>query len=194
MWFKTTKEDIEKSSLGGRQSPKVIKATTASTASTTLATTTSNQTMETKGTRDLFLQTLTAIGCQYDIGEGEDDRIHFAFQGEHFLVDADNENSYLYIYDYSWGSVELYDIDDVSRLRKAINETNWRCSVTTVYTIDETAKTMLVHSKMTVLFVPQIVGLETYLKSTLTNFFRAHQLVGGELEKLRKLDEQSEGK
>ena len=26
------------------------------------------------GTRDLFLQTLTKIGCQYEIGEGDNDR------------------------------------------------------------------------------------------------------------------------
>ena len=36
-----------------------------------------------KGTRDLFLETLTKIGCQYEFAEEEgDDRIFFAYQGE----------------------------------------------------------------------------------------------------------------
>ena len=38
-----------------------------------------------KGTRDLFLETLTKIGCQYEFAEEEgDDRIFFAYQGELF--------------------------------------------------------------------------------------------------------------
>ena len=41
---------------------------------------------ETKtGTRDLFLETLTKIGCQYEIDE-EDDRILFAYQCEFLIV------------------------------------------------------------------------------------------------------------
>ena len=41
-----------------------------------------------KGTRELFLETLTKIGCQYEFSEEEnDDRIFFAYQGEHFIVD-----------------------------------------------------------------------------------------------------------
>ena len=39
------------------------------------------------GARDLFLDTLTKIGCQYQLGEGEDNRIFFAYQGEHFFGD-----------------------------------------------------------------------------------------------------------
>ena len=33
-------------------------------------------------TRDLFIEVLTKIGCQYQSGEGDDTRIIFAFQGE----------------------------------------------------------------------------------------------------------------
>ncbi len=48
-----------------------------------------NTLMETqKGTKDLFLETLTKIGCQYKLGEDEDDKdsIYFAFQGENFVA------------------------------------------------------------------------------------------------------------
>ena len=41
------------------------------------------------GTRDLFLETLTKIGCQYEIEEGEDIEegdIRFGYQGEYFVL------------------------------------------------------------------------------------------------------------
>ena len=77
---------------------------------------------KTIGARDLFLDTLTKIGCQYQLGEGEDNRIFFAYQGEHFFADTTNENSYVHLWDTHWGHVELYDIDEVSRLRERMIE------------------------------------------------------------------------
>ena len=49
---------------------------------------------EAKGTRDLFLETLTKIGCQYEI-DSEDGNILFAYQGEHFVATANNEGWYV---------------------------------------------------------------------------------------------------
>ena len=145
--------------------------------------------METiKGTLDLFLDTLIEIGCQYDLNDGEEGKVHFAYQGEHFFVAADNDRPYVIIYDYAWGSVELYDIDEVSRLRKAINEANCTNSVTTVFTIDETSKTMDVHCKTVILFIPQIPNLDHYLKVELNEFFRAHRAVENEMTRLRGLE------
>ena len=36
-------------------------------------------------TRSLFLDTLTKIGCQYQLGEDDDTRIFFDYQGESFF-------------------------------------------------------------------------------------------------------------
>ena len=144
------------------------------------------QAAELPRTRELFLETLTKIGCQYEFGEGDDDRIFFAFQGEHFIVDASNERLYITILDTHWGHVELYDIDELSRLKKAINGSNMYNTVTTVYTVDEAASSVDVHSKSTILFVPQIPQLENYLRMELNEFFRAHHFVGNEMAKLRE--------
>ena len=139
-----------------------------------------------KGTRDLFLETLTKIGCQYEFAEEEgDDRIFFAYQGEHFFVNATNEGWYIHIYDTHWGHVELYDIEEFARLKKAINGSNLNNSVMTVYTIDEAGSNVDVHCKSTILFVPQIPRIEDYLRTELNEFFRAHRYVGNEMEKLR---------
>ena len=139
------------------------------------------------GTRDLFLETLTKIGCQYEFAEEEDDdRIFFAYQGEHFFVNAKNDWRYIQIWDTHWGHVELYDVDDFTRLRKAINGSNLNNSVTTIYTIDEAGKNVDVHCKSIILFIAQIPDLENYLRLELDEFFRAHHYVGNEMAKLRE--------
>lgn len=136
-------------------------------------------------TRDLFIEVLTKIGCQYQLGEGEDTRIFFTFQGENMFADASNESLYVVVWDTYWEHVELYDIDEVSRMRKAINNSNLNSSVTTVYTIDKDGSNMDVHSRSMFAFVPQMPSIEDYLKAELGKFFRAHQLVGNEMQKLR---------
>ena len=141
---------------------------------------------KTVGARDLFLDTLTKIGCQYQLGEGEDNRIFFAYQGEHFFADTTNETNYVHLWDTHWGHVELYDIDEVSRLRKAINTSNLKTSVTTIFTIDEDGKNMDVHSKSTIPFMSSMPDLDDYLRVELNDFFRAHQVVGNEMHKLRE--------
>ena len=138
------------------------------------------------GTRDLFMETLTKIGCQYELAEEEnDDRIFFAYQGEHFFVNAKNDWRYIQIWDTHWASVELYNIDEYSRLKKAINSSNINNSVMTIYTVDEDGNTIDVHCKTTILFMSVIPDIEDYLKLELNEFFRAHQFVKLELAKLR---------
>ncbi len=149
-----------------------------------------NDMEEQKGTRDLFMETLTKIGCQYELSDEEDDdRIFFAYQGEHFFVNAKNDWRYIQIWDTHWGHVELYDIDEFTRLKKAVNGANLNNSVTTVYTIDEAGSNVDVHCKSIILFVPQIPDIENYLRIELNEFFRAHQYVGNEMAKLREQEE-----
>ena len=138
-------------------------------------------------TRDLFLKTLSNIGCQYE-KEKDGDSILFAYQGENFLVDVSDDRFYVTVYDTHWGQVELYNIDEFTRLRKAINTANLNCATMTVYTIDDVAKTVNVHCKSTFPFLYQIPDLENYLRGELNDFFRAHQLVGQEMALLREKD------
>ena len=141
-----------------------------------------------KGTRDLFLETLTKIGCQYEI-DPEDGNILFAYQGEYFVASATNEGWYVRIWDTYWGHVELYDVDEFSRLRKAVNHANINCATMTVYTINEEGKTVDVHCKSVFPFMPHMPDLEDYLRNELGDFFTAHHLVGNEMAKLREQEE-----
>ena len=145
---------------------------------------------QTKGTRDLFLETLSKIGCQYELVEGEEDsdKIYFAYQGENFTASASNDGWYVHLWDTHWGHVELYDINEFARLKKTINLSNLNCATMTVYTIDEAGSNVDVHCKSVIPFIPQIPELENYLRSELNDFFRAHQLVGNEMVKQREVE------
>jgi len=146
---------------------------------------------EKKGTRDLFLETLTTIGCQYEIEEdenGEEGDIRFGYQGEYFVVRASNKAKFIQIYDTHWGHVELYDIDEFARLKKAINESNIRNSVTTVYTINEAGSNVDVHCKSVILFIPEIPDIADYLRLELNEYFRVHETVNMEMAKQREAE------
>ena len=145
-----------------------------------------NNMEERKGTRDLFLDTLTRIGCQYELGEG--DVIIFGYQGEQFIVKANNNNHFIHIYDTYWGHVELYNVEDLSRLKKAINVSNLSNSVTAVYTVNEAGGTVDVHSKMAILFISEIPAIDDYLRMELNEFFRAHETISIEMTKQREME------
>ena len=146
---------------------------------------------EAKGTRDLFLETLTKIGCQYEI-DSEDGNILFAYQGENFVATANNEGWYVRVWDTYWGHVELYNVEEFSRLKKAVNHANINCATMTIYTINEEGKTVDVHCKSTFPFISQMPDLEDYLRNELGNFFTAHHLVGSEMAKLREQEENAQ--
>ena len=84
--------------------------------------------------------------------------------------------------------MELYDIDEFARLKKAINESNIRNSVTTVYTIDEAGSNVDVHSKSVILFVPEIPNIADYLRLELGEYFRVHETINVEMAKQRELE------
>lgn len=136
------------------------------------------------GSRDLFLKTLKRLKCEYEIDSYDD--ICFEFCGEEFSVTASNSMKFITIYDYAWWGVSLDDIDEVARMRRVVNDTNWEGRVNVVFTVNEEAHQIVVHSKMTILYVSSITGLSSYLKDVLNDFFRAKFLFENALEKQRK--------
>lgn len=140
-------------------------------------------------TRRLFLNTLTNIGCQYHFEPVEGDhRIFFDYQGEHFIAVTESKIKYIHLWDMAWLRVDLHDIDEISRLRKAINISNIDNSVTTVFTINDDEKSMEVHCHSVIVFFYTIPYINEYLKVELNAFFLAHQKVEAEMLKLREAE------
>ena len=140
-----------------------------------------------KDSRELFLETLSKIGCQYHIED--DNAITFAYQGEYFVGLINSGERYVQIWDSNWGQIELYDIDELSRLRRAVNEANLNCATMTIYTIDEVGKTVNIHCKSTFAFVYGIPEIGNYLRIELNDFFNAHQYVQNSMRKLREQEQ-----
>lgn len=148
-----------------------------------------NDMEEQKGTRDLFLEALIKIGCQYTVDDEDDGRYYFAYQGENFAVDMSNDRMYVQLWDMFWASVELYDIDKLAQLKKVINESNLRYATTTIYTVNEAGSTVDVHCKSVVFFSPSIPDIETYLRTELGDYFHVHQFINTEMAKMVEQNE-----
>lgn len=137
-------------------------------------------------TRDLLMAVLANLNCKVDVDDDDPERFYFTFQGETFCSNATNDCLMATIYDFSWGSVNVEDIDEVSNLRKAINTTNLSCGLCVMYTIDTEHNRMMVHTKRQILLVPEIRNIEQYVMAMLTGFFEVHRMLGHELDKLRE--------
>lgn len=144
-------------------------------------------------TRDLVLETLREMGCEYEEGteEENDIRIFFTYQGERFMIEADNECYFINIYDLWWHHMSTYcDVDEFATIQKTINQINAKASCTVLYTINQEAEEIGVHSKKNMLFVRQIPGLKDYLISVLNDFYNIRRDVLIEIEKCKVTAEQ----
>ena len=115
--------------------------------------------------------------------------MYFTYQGEHFHIDTWKDCLMIGIWDTWWGTVDLDDLDDVSRIRKAINIVNINSFLTMVYSIDLEHQQFVVHTKRQCLLIPQIPKVEHYLAAMLAGFFDVQRSFKEELDKLRKEDE-----
>ena len=134
-------------------------------------------------TRDFLLEMLTKMGCKYEIGE-ENGRIEFKWQGGFFIADATNDSPFITVWYLQWDEYELYDIDQLSRVKRVINDTNINYDVMVFYSINKEGNNFYVHSKSHFLFIRQIPDAESYLMAMLANFFMVRRSVEVELDKL----------
>lgn len=136
-------------------------------------------------THELCKALLHELNCKVTVAE-DDDRMEFTFQGETFCLIASDDCLLVSIYDFSWGSVQLDDIDEVSRLRKVINSVNFNFGgLAIVYSIDTESNRMVVHTKRQILVTPEIPNIIDYITAMLTGFFEIKRALTHELDVLR---------
>lgn len=138
-------------------------------------------------TCELLQEVLRKMGCTCHDKETEKGwkRIFFPYQGENFIAETWRDGAYVHLWNTFWTGVSLDDIDEVSRLRRAINDANIRCSVTIFYTIDEENNKMAVHFKYVMPFNRSMANLEDYLRVELGSFFKAQRALEEELRSVR---------
>ena len=137
----------------------------------------------------LLIKTLSRLGChQYEVGEDENGKfIHFFYYGAQFVARIQTSQILTIFYAHCT-YIELHDVDEFERMRKATNLSNQKSLVTTFYTIDETRNKVDVHSKFTLLFIPQISNIEWYLKIQLYRLLGARRFINAEMENMRAAD------
>lgn len=144
-------------------------------------------------TRDLCAEVLRKLNCDVQFDDENEYNMHFSYQGENFSVETWEDGLMITIWDTWWGTVDLDNLDDVSRVRKAINTINVRQGFTLMYSIDEKSKKFAVHTKRQCLLIPQIPQMENYMVAMLTGFFDAQRSFKEEYDRLR-LEEEANAK
>ena len=140
-------------------------------------------------TRVLVMRTLRNMGVEPKVDENEN--ILFQYQGEHFMIEAENECLFINVYDLWWYHLSTYcDVEEFARMQKVVNLINRYSSCTVLYTVNKEAEMIGVHSKKNMLFVQQIPNLEGYLASVLDGFFKVQRNVMTEIEKMKVAEEQ----
>nr|WP_302197604.1 hypothetical protein [uncultured Prevotella sp.] len=136
-------------------------------------------------TRDLCAEVLRKLNCDVQFDEENEYNMYFTYQGENFSVDTWENGLMITIWDTWWGTVDLDDLDDVSRVRKAINNINVRQNLTLMYSVDEKGQKFAVHTKRQCLLIPQIPQIENYMAAMLTDFFDVQRSFKEEYDRLR---------
>lgn len=144
-------------------------------------------------TRDLCADVLRKLNCDVLFDDENEYNMHFSYQGENFSVETWEDGLMITIWDTWWGTVDLDNLDDVSRVRKAINNINVRQGFTLMYSIDEKSQKFAVHTKRQCLLIPQIPQIENYMVAMLTGFFDAQRSFKEEYDRLR-LEEEANAK
>lgn len=143
-------------------------------------------------TRDLCFEVLKRLNCNLVENDRNDD-IVFKYQNEFFTINAVDDSMFVHIWDYGWEEVDMSDIDELSRYRRAVNEMNWHLLTVLCYTCDEkeTAgkKLMHIHSCISIPLVAEMPNMDSFFAYILGHFFFAHRKFELELDRLRSRNE-----
>lgn len=134
----------------------------------------------------LWLATLAELDVEPRRDDERDNRWLFEFQGGNFYVDVDATSAFSEVYYPFIEEIELTDVEEVSLVRRAINEANMACCPTLVYTVNEEEQKMYVHIVQSVFLMPQIPSVAAYLQSRLTVFFQLQRRLSGIEDRLRQ--------
>ena len=140
----------------------------------------------------LVQSTLRKIGCESEMETKENTtHVFFTYQGERFTIECNDSCKFIVIYDTWWYELSTYsEVEEIADLHKVINLANQLASCTLLYTVNQEAEQIGVHSRRNILFIPQIPDIDHYLISVLNDFFKAQRFVMTELEKCKVKEEQ----
>lgn len=138
-------------------------------------------------TRILLQQTLAKLSLNYDFDENQNFLVEY--QGETFIIRADNDSKSIHIHDGWWYEAPLDDIDNLSILYKAVNEHNISSNYTRiVYTTHQETQKIYLHILCDILWKSSISDIDEYLQAIFSAVLYSHHLFYQKMEELRRKD------
>jgi len=135
-------------------------------------------------TKELVIETLREMGCYFEKADGEENAIIFEYQGGMFVVSLKDELPHIGIDFRFWYDFSMYDVEKMALMQKVINNVNSFLFCSVLYTVDKEKETVNLHSRVQILFIPQIPKINKYLSAILRDLFRSRNLVCSELDKI----------
>lgn len=129
----------------------------------------------------LFLDTIIDMGCPCD----EDEKlgvIPFMYKNDEFVAKVFADTCEVTVFCNNWKSVDLNDIDEIIKLKQAVNTANAKGLCTTYYKNEEGIFKLLVSSYNSFYFSSHIDDKINYLRSKFDEFIDAQQVIQLEME------------
>lgn len=128
--------------------------------------------------QQLMVSILTQIGCQPMVN---DDTVRVSYQGENFQIDFGGP--YVQIWDPGWAAVASDD-PSIPAICEAINLTNACFGPTVLLSVPDEEGTRYLHTRYSILFFPEIPGIDEYMRSSLDLFFRVKDIMRKNFQKV----------
>lgn len=141
---------------------------------------------------ELLKHALLKLNCNCDKGEA-DGEFHTSYQGEHFRIFVADDYRFIDIQDISWYDAPLHDINNLSLMRRAINDCNMSGQFTIVYSIYEDEDQIVLHSLKEAYWSAEIQLVDQYLAALFNRLLQSHQRFFARMETLRQQDYEKKG-
>lgn len=125
--------------------------------------------------RDAVIVIMHNLQCPFKIDRFRD--IVFTYEGKIFSVNAGNDGPFIEIWHFNWLTLPWEAVDEVSRLKSAINDVNFGGHISTTYVYNKDTREVCVSSGVRFLFIDRIPHREQFFLYMLDSIIETEQSV-----------------
>ena len=134
---------------------------------------------------EAFIKTLRKRRIKYELGDDKDE-FYFTYNRRRFRAELDCEYDFVTIHFLHDIFINKEDGAKLSRLGKAVNETNKICRVNTIYEENEEEGYFFVLSSATIHFISENPNFEMEFKMALESCLTARYVINGLMKRRNK--------
>lgn len=145
-----------------------------------------------KSNLDILTNALRTLQCDPQVLQDEEEEglyhINFEYQAENFMINFDNNHKFVKLMDLFWYTFDRNDLDQISNVKKIINDINWQSIVNVFYTTREDDNTFNLHTTYQMLCTDDEMFVD-YLKNIFKQCFIVHNFFFRSLAAKQPLEE-----